>query len=127
PNSQRAGVAPPVSARFTTTPARPAPKAPQISCTVLIAAAAAGPSAGSSTQLIAHADKCGHAMPTPVPVMNNATAHTATRPAGASSYWVAAASTSPTAITNGATATVRLITRSLRREALAISPTVQPT
>src|SRR3954470_9220883 len=97
-----------------------------MSCTVLIAAAAAGPSVGSSTQLIAHADKCGHAMPTPVPVMNNATAHAATSPTGAPSDWVNAPSARPTAITSGATATVRVIVRVLRSEALLISPTVQP-
>jgi hypothetical protein len=38
-NNKRADEASVPSVRFTTTPASPAPKAPQISCTVLIAAA----------------------------------------------------------------------------------------
>jgi len=65
-------------------------------------------------------------MPTPAPVINSATAHTATRPNDAASNWVSAPSANPVAITSGATATVRLITRLLRSEALLISPTVQP-
>src|SRR5215207_5270016 len=125
-NNHRAGVASPVSVRFTATPASPAPKAPHINWTVLMAAAAAGPSAGSSTHVIAHADRCGHAMPTPVPVISSATAHTATSPTGASSNWVSAPIASPVAITNGATATVRTIIRLLLSEALLISPMVQP-
>src|ERR687893_1640284 len=91
-----------------------------------MAAAAAGPSAGSSTEPIAHADKCGQAIPTPVPVISSASAHTATNPKDASSYWVTAPSANPTAITNGATVTVRAISRLLRSDALLISPTVQP-
>ena len=72
PNSQCAAVASPRSATLTTTPASAAPNAPQITCTVLMAAAAAGPSAGSRTLPIAHADRCGHAIPIPEPVIEGA-------------------------------------------------------
>src|SRR6478752_3797811 len=127
PNIHRAAFASPRSDMFTTTPARPAPNAPHISCTVLMAAAAVPPSAGSSTLPIAQADRCGQAMPTPHPVMNSASTHTATNRGDASSNWLTAASASPSAITNGATATMRTVVRVLLTEALTISLTVQPT
>jgi hypothetical protein len=59
-------------------------------------------------------------------VIISAAAHTATNHRGASANWVSAPSANPVAITSGATATVRLITRSLLSDALPISPTVQP-
>src|ERR1700749_4846617 len=126
-NSQRAATTAPPCALLTTTPARPAPNAPEINCTVLIAAAAAPPSSAPSTQLIAHADRCGQAAPMPAPVIVNATVHRTTTPIQASSTWVTAPNARPTAMISGAAATTREMTRPLLSDALAISLTVQPT
>jgi MFS family permease len=64
-NSQRAAASSPPVVRLTTAPAKPAPNAPDVDRTVLIAAAAAPPPSASSTVRINHADRCGHAMATP--------------------------------------------------------------
>jgi hypothetical protein len=112
---------------LTTTPATPAPNAPEISCTVLIAAAAATPSAGSSTESIARTDKWGQAIPIPIPATSSANVHAATVPADALSRWVSAPSARPDATTIGAATITRPIARGLSSDALTISETVQPT
>ncbi|COZ66206.1 Uncharacterised protein [Mycobacterium tuberculosis] len=63
----------------------------------------------------------------PVPMISSASAHSAMIPTGASARWVTAPSANPDAITSGAAATTCPITRALFNEALATSPTVQPT
>jgi hypothetical protein len=75
----------------------PAPNAPDIDCTVVMAAAAAPPSSASTVR-INRADRCGRAMATPHPAMNN-----------------------------GAARTRRSLMRELVREAKTISAPVQPT
>ena len=59
------------------TPARPAPNAPQINCTVLIAAAAHRSFGRVVDRAHAHADRCGHAIPIPIADTNSATTQTA--------------------------------------------------
>src|SRR6202012_1775733 len=112
---------------LTTTPARPAPYAPAMTTIVLMAAAAAGPSASSSMQCIDHADRCGHAAPIPIPVIVSASAHVTTRPADALSNWVAAARPRPNAMTSGPNTTTRLMTFLLLSDALRTSLTAPPT
>jgi len=75
----------------------PAPNAPDIDCTVVMAAAAAPPSSAPTVR-INRADRCGRAMATPHPAMNN-----------------------------GAARTRRSLMRELVREAKTISAPVQPT
>src|SRR5262249_49676001 len=107
PYSHRAAAKSPPATLLTTTPASPAPKAAEINWTVLIAAAAAPPSDGSSTVSIARIDRCGQVIPIPIPATRNPSAQMITTPVGASARWVAAARTRPDAITNGATAITR--------------------
>jgi MFS family permease/pSer/pThr/pTyr-binding forkhead associated (FHA) protein len=126
-NNQRAAASSPPVVRLTTTPAKPAPNAPSLDRTVLMAAAAAPPPSGSSTVRINHADRCGHAMATPHPAMHNAIADRPTTFQGASRSGVTAASERPAATHNGAARTRRSAMRELFSEAEMISATVQPT
>ena len=115
------------SAVLTTTPARPAPNAPAMTSIVLMAAAAAEPSASSSMDCIDQADRCGQAAPIPIPVIVSASAHVTTRAAGALSTWVAAARPRPNAMTSGANTTTRLMAFLLLSDALRTSLTAHPT
>src|SRR6516165_1117300 len=103
---------------LTTTPANPAPNAAEMTCTVLLAAAAALPSAGSLTESIARTDTWGQAIPIPIPATANAIVQSATDPTVASWRWVTAPSARPAATTTGAAAIT---------DALTISLTDQPT
>jgi len=125
-NNQRAAASPPPAVRLTTTPAKPAPNAPDIDCTVVMATAAAPPSSASTVR-INHADRCGHAMATPHPATHNAITHRPTALQGASRSGVTAASDSPAAPRSGAARTKRSAMRELFSEAETIFATVQPT